>query len=146
LATLPLVVLGRSLEDTIPRSMGAGDRRASSEIVQLTVAEPYVELASQPASIRRGETKQFRFTARHKTPFEGEALVRLLGLPKGVTTKSTPRLKSDTTTVVFELTATDEALLGQAKGLNCEVVVSVAGQEITQRTGRGTLRIDPALQ
>jgi hypothetical protein len=146
LATLPLVVLGRSLEDTIPRSMGAGDRRASSEIVQLTVAEPYVELASQPASIRRGETKEFTFTANHKTPFEGEAFVRLLGLPKGVTTNSTPHLKSDTTTVVFELTATNEALLGQAKGLNCEVVVSVAGQEITQRTGRGTLRIDPALQ
>ena len=146
LATLPLVVLGRSLENTIPRSMGAGDRRASSEIVQLTVVEPYVELASQPASIRRGETKEFKFTARHKTPFEGEALVRLLGLPKGVTTKSTPRLKSDTTTVVFKLTATDEALLGQATGLNCEVVVSVAGQEITQRTGRGTLRIDPALR
>lgn len=146
LGTLPLVVLGRSLENTIPRSMGAGDRRASSEIVQLTVAEPFVELASQPASIRRGETKKFTFTAHHKTPFKGEALVRLLGLPKGVTTKSTPRLSSDTKTVVFELTATNEALLGQAIGLNCEVVVSVAGQEITQRTGRGMLRIDPALQ
>ncbi|MFT5409533.1 MAG: hypothetical protein ACI9NC_002258 [Verrucomicrobiales bacterium] len=140
----PLVVLGRSLEGVIPRSLGAGDRRTSSEIVTLTVAEPYVELASQPANLRRGERKAFAWTVKHKTPFEGEARVQLLGLPKGVSTiGDDPRLTKESNEVVFELEATGEALLGQVTGLGCEILVSVAGQEVAQRTGRGTLRIDP---
>lgn len=84
-------------------------------------------------------------SARHKTAFDGEARVKLLGLPKGVTSLNTPILKSDTAEIAFELAATDEALLGQTTDLNCEVIVSVDGQEITQRTGRGMLRIDPAV-
>jgi hypothetical protein len=139
-----LVVLGRSLENAIPRSLGAGDRRASSEIVKLTVAEPYIELASQPANLRRGERKAFVWKVKHKTPFEGEARVKLLGLPKGVSTiGDNPRLTSASSEVVFQLQATGEALLGQVTGLGCEVLVSVAGQQVAQRSGRGTLRIDP---
>ena len=81
---------------------------------------------------------------KHKTPFEGEARVKLLGLPKGVSTiGDNPRLTSASSEVVFQLQATGEALLGQVTGLGCEVLVSVAGQQVAQRSGRGTLRIDP---
>ena len=81
---------------------------------------------------------------RHHTPFQGEARVRLLGLPKGVrVVEPLPLLTKDSTNVTFELDATDAALLGQVTGLICEVSVSTGGRQIVQRTGRGTLRIDP---
>jgi len=36
-------------------------------------------------------------------------------------------------------------LLGAVNGLECELLVKVADQEIRQRAGKGTLRIDPRL-
>jgi hypothetical protein len=41
--------------------------------------------------------------------------------------------------------ATDEALLGPVSGLECELILKVSDQEIRQRAGKGTLRIDPRL-
>ena len=38
-----------------------------------------------------------------------------------------------------------EALLGAVSGLECEILVRAEGQEIRQRSGKGTLRIDPRL-
>ena len=45
----------------------------------------------------------------------------------------------------FDLEATSEALLGLVSGLECELTVHVGGQEIQQRSGRGSLRVDPKL-
>ncbi len=122
----------------------AGQIRVSSQIVELTVAEPFVELASQPESLRRGEQKRFAWTIQQKSPFEGQASVKLLGLPKGVrVVEPLPRITRESKELAFEIEATDEALLGAVGGLSCELTVLMAGQEIHQRTGKGTLRIDP---
>lgn len=126
--------------------LGAGRIRVSSEIVSLTVAEPFVELASQPDSLRRGERKRFAWSVKHKSPFEGEATVKLLGLPKGVRgIEPLPVIKKESHELAFDIEATDEALMGAVGGLSCEVTVHTGGQEIHQRTGSGTLRIDPRL-
>jgi len=122
----------------------AGQIRVSSEIVEITVAEPFVELASQPESLRRGEKKRFVWTIQHKSPFEGKATVKLLGLPKGVgVIEPLPVITRESKDLAFEIEATDEALLGAVGSLSCELTVLAAGQEIRQRTGKGTLRIDP---
>ena len=122
----------------------AGQIRVSSQIVELTVAEPFVELASQPESLRRGEKKRFSWTVQQKSPFEGQASVKLLGLPKGVrVVEPLPVITRESKELAFEIEATDEALLGAVGGLSCELTVRMAGQEIHQRTGNGTLRIDP---
>ncbi|HVX15241.1 MAG TPA: PPC domain-containing protein [Pirellulales bacterium] len=145
LEAMPLYVIGSTVRDDIDDFLGSGHRRVSSEIVRLEIAQPYLELASQPESIRRGERKAYTWNVRHHTPFEGEAHVTLLGLPKGVAVvEPSPVLTKDSQTVSFELTASGEALLGQSNGLTCEVKVPVGGQQIVQRTGRGALRIDPA--
>ena len=113
----------------------------------LTVAEPYVNLTSQPMSIRRGESKEFRWSIQQETPFDGKARVHLLGLPKGLSlVGDIPEVDSNTSEVSFLIKATEEALLGQVTGLGCEIVLHVDGQELTQRTGKGTLRIDPELK
>lgn len=142
----PFVVIGSTIHETINPFLGAGHIRVSSKIVSLTVSEPYVELASQPESVRRGEQKKFVWTVQHKTPFEGAARVKLLGLPKGVSVlEPLPALTKDSKEIAFEIEATEEALLGQVSGLSCEVIVPVGDQEIAQRAGSGSLRIDPAL-
>jgi hypothetical protein len=56
-----------------------------------------------------------------------------------------PVLKAGDQELVFEISATTEALLGQYKELGCEIVVNEGGQAIRQRTGKGILRVDPAI-
>jgi hypothetical protein len=122
----------------------AGQIRVSSQIIEITVAEPFLELASQPESLRRGEKKRFSWTIQQKSPFEGQAKAKLLGLPKGVRViEPLPVITRESKELAFEVEASDEALLGVVSGLSCEMTVLVAGQEIRQRTGKGTLRIDP---
>ncbi len=146
LGTLPLVVIGSTVNATIDPYLGAGHIRVSSKIVNLTVGEPYVKLTAAPQSVRRGERKKFIWSVQHKSPFEGEASVKLLGLPKGVSAiEPLPVMTKESKEIAFHLSATDEALLGQVTGLGCEVIVPVDGQVIRQRAGNGSLRIDPAL-
>jgi hypothetical protein len=96
--------------------------------------------------VRRSGRAEYRWAVIPKSPFEGEAVVNLLGLPKGVSVREPlPRVSALTKEVVFEIQATDEALLGPVTGLECEITVHAAGQEIRQRTGKGNLRIDPKL-
>lgn len=115
-------------------------------IVDLVVAQPFVELATPLESLRRGERKRYVWSVKSKSTFDGSATVKLLGLPKGVTQiGETPRITKETTQVAFEIEATDDALLGPVGGVACEVVLQASGQEIHQRSGNATLRIDPKL-
>jgi hypothetical protein len=123
--------------------LGAGRTRVSSDFIDITVAQPYVELKSDPVSVRRGESSRVIWKVDHKKPFAGAATTSLLGLPKGVTVTKSPTLKSGDAELIFEIAATGEALLGQYRELSCEIVVSESGQDIRQRTGKGILRVDP---
>ena len=147
LGSQPLVVTATSTQGfEAGWYFGAGRVRVSTEIVDITTAEPFVELASEPESVRRGERKRFTWTVRQKSPFEGNASVKLVGLPKGVSVvEPLPVITKESKDVAFEIEASDEALMGAVKGLACEVIVQAAGQEIHQRSGSGTLRIDPKL-
>jgi hypothetical protein len=147
LGSQPLVVTATTTEGLEHGwYLGAGRIRVSSEIATLAVAEPFVELASKPESVRRGEKKRFAWSVKHKSPFEGSASVKLLGLPKGVSVAGpAPVIDKESREIAFEVEATDDALMGSVGGLSCEVTVQAAGQEIHQRTGNGTLRIDPRL-
>ena len=144
LGSAPLVVAATTTQAPNHSYLGLGRVRVSSQIVNITVSEPFVALASEPESVRRGERKRFVWTVQHRSPFEGAAGVRLLGLPKGVSVvEPLPVITKESQEIVFEVEATDEALMGSVTGLSCEVTVLAAGQEIHQRSGKGTLRIDP---
>lgn len=146
LGALPLVVIGSTVNETVNPYLGAGHIRVSSEIVSLQVSEPYVELLAEAQSVRRGEQKAFIWKVQHKSSFAGTAQVKLLGLPKGVSVMEPwPVITNDSQEVHFQLSATNEALLGQVTGLSCEVIVSAGRDNTTQRTGNASLRIDPAL-
>ena len=125
--------------------LGAGRSRVSSSFIDLTIAEPYLILKNTPATVRRGERAQVRWAIEHRQTFAGEAEAILIGLPKGVSVVAAATLKSGQPELVFEITATSEALLGQYRELSCEIVVSEQGQSIRQRTGKGILRVDPMI-
>lgn len=140
----PIVISATTVRDDLDAYLGTGRIRVSSNFVSVDVAEPFVELVSQPEAVRRGERKEYVWSIQHKSPFEGTATVRLLGLPKGVNViEPYPVIDRESSHVRFQVEATDEALLGAVNGIGCELMVNVAGQEIRQRTGKGTLRIDP---
>jgi hypothetical protein len=144
LGPVPLVVTANTKERGDQTWHGDGQIRVSSRILKLVVAEPFVELASQPDSVRRGERKKMVWTVKHKTPFTGTAPVRLVGLPKGVELhEPMPVISSGTQEIAFDIEATDDALIGTSNGLTCELAVTQAGQVIRQRSGRGILRTDP---
>jgi hypothetical protein len=126
--------------------LGAGRIRTSAAFIDVTVAQPYIALKSNPTAVRRGEKAQVVWDIEHKKPFEGEAGATLLGLPKGVSVVNAPKLKAGDKKLVFEIAATGESLLGQYKELSCEITVTERGQQIRQRMGKGILRVDPALQ
>jgi hypothetical protein len=126
--------------------LGTGETRVSSQLLQINVAEPFAALASEPSSVRRGGSAPYRWAITPKSGFDGEAEVRLLGLPKGVSVIAPlPRITAASREVVFQLEASEEALLGLASGVECELTVRAADQEIRQRAGKGNLRIDPKL-
>lgn len=141
----PLSVIATTLRE-VNSYLGTGEVRVAAPVISLSIAEPYLTLSSEPASVRRSGRAQYRWSVTPKSPFEGEAVVNLLGLPKGVSVcEPLPRISALAKEVVFEIQASDEALLGPTTGLECEITVRAAGQEIRQRTGKGNLRIDPKL-
>lgn len=125
--------------------LGAGRTRASTSFIDLVIAAPYVVLKNHPTAVRRGGKAQVIWDVENKKPFEGEAEAILLGLPKGVSVVGTPKIKAGDPQLIFEIAASNEALMGQYKELTCEIVVKERGQEIRQRSGKGILRVDPAL-
>ncbi len=144
LATLPLVITGSTIHEVINPFLGSGHIRVSSEIVDLTVTQPYLQLAAEPQSIRRDSEGPLVWSVSHLTPFEGEATLTLHGLPKGVEVTSAPTVTPDSREAVFQLTVSPETLLGNITGIECEVTVMVDGAPVRQTAGQASLRIDPA--
>ena len=125
---------------------GAERVRVSSDVVVINVAEPFVALSTEPQSVRRGERVAYRWAVKQMRPFEGQATVRMLGLPVGLTAVGPePTIDKNSTEVAVELEARDEALLGLVSDLKCDVQFTVDGEKISLRTGSGKLRIDPRL-
>ncbi|MCA9044131.1 MAG: PPC domain-containing protein [Planctomycetaceae bacterium] len=128
-------------------SIGSERVRVSSEVVNIEVAEPFVSLASEPQSVRRGNKIAYRWSVKQVREFEGQASVHMIGLPVGMSVVGpAPSINKDSTEVSVELEATDDALLGLVSDLKCDIQFSVNGEEIHLRTGSGKLRIDPRLE
>ena len=144
LGPIPLVVTAYTKDRGEQGRTGDGQIRVSSKIVQLVRADAFVQFATEPDSVRRGERKKMTWKLTHKTPFEGTAPVRLVGMPKGVEVhEPLPSITRETQEIAFDIEATDDALIGFTKDIVCELTVTQAGQQIKQKSGQGVLRVDP---
>lgn len=123
---------------------GVGRVRVSTPFFKIDVADPHIDLKSQPVAVRRGQRGRVVWRVEHRRPFEGQATAELLGLPKGVRVVGSPaRLLPGQSELAFEIEVPQETLLGPYRELSCEVSLMESGQEIKQRLGRGVLRVDP---
>jgi hypothetical protein len=124
---------------------GFGRVRVSTPMTKLEVSEPYLSIDLKRSSVERGKRGEIVGVIKENKSLPGTATVNLLRLPKGVTlVGKAPEIKSGDKEVVFEVQASNDALLGLYKEIACEVVVTDKGQPIHQQTGSGVLRVDPA--
>jgi hypothetical protein len=137
LRTWKIVVNGAS-------GVASGPITVSSQLANLTIAEPFVSLAYPGASVEQGKEVDFAVNVTRNVDFPGEAQVTLLGLPNKVTTVA-KTITKDSTSLTFPIKTDPASPAGNHATLFCQVVVTQNGEPIVHNLGTGTLRIDVPL-
>jgi len=133
--TWPIVILA---EAPTPQ----GTVLVSSQIAQLTIAEPYLTLNLELAATEQKQSLVMLGKIEVTTPFEGQATAHLLGLPHGATGKPVT-FSADAKELLFPIEVAADAAIGKHQSLFCEVLVPYQGRQIRHRVAQGgTLRID----
>jgi len=133
--TWPIVILA---EAPTPQ----GTVLVSSQIAQLTIAEPYLTLNLELAATEQKQSLVMLGKIEVTTPFEGQATAQLLGLPHGATGKPVT-FSADAKELLFPIEVAADAAIGKHQSLFCEVLVPYQGRQIRHRVAQGgTLRID----
>jgi len=123
---------------------GQGEVWTSSGLVPLTVSRPFVAAHLDRASTVQGSPVAITCHFEQNMPFDGQATVRLMGLPEKVTAPDIQITSADTQ-AVFNVTTDPTATPGNHRDLFCQVTIVKNGVKIMAYTGAGgTLRIDPA--
>ena len=116
---------------------------ASSKLVTLEVAAPYVGLTINMAATEQGQPAEVVCKITPNTSWEGKAKLSLLGLPAKCSTADLEIDKS-ATEAVFKVATDKTSPTGQHKTLLCQLTVTQQGEPILHSLGRGgVLRIDP---
>ncbi len=137
LRTWKIVVNGAS-------GVASGPIMVSSQLANLTVANPYVGLAFQAASVDQGKEVDMAVKVAKAVDFPGEATVTLIGLPNKVTT-DVKKITKDSTDVLFHIKTDKISPAGNHASLFCQVVITQNGEPIVHNIGTGALRIDVPL-
>ncbi len=102
----------------------------SSQLANLTIADPYVGLAFQAASVDQGKEVDMAVKVAKAVDFPGEAQVTLIGLPNKVTT-DVKKITKDTT----DLRLPHQDRQGLAGRQSCEPVLP-GGDHAERRADR----------
>ncbi|HUY36016.1 MAG TPA: PPC domain-containing protein [Pirellulales bacterium] len=125
-------------------TVGNGRVLVSSQLANLEVAEPFVGFAFNAAAVEQGKETELVIKVTHAKPFEGEAVIELLGVPFEVT--SAPlKLTKDMGELVFKIKTSDKSPAGRHKTLLCRATIMANGEPVVHGLGAGELRIDVPL-
>ena len=114
----------------------------SSELVDLTVAEPYLHATIQMAAAEQGKPTQVLCKLEQKTHFDGKAKVKLLGLPPNATADDVEITSADQQ-VIIPVNTTEKTPVGSHSTLFARVTVMKDGSEIIHNLARGgVMRVD----
>jgi hypothetical protein len=121
-----------------------GTALVSSQLANLEVAAPYVQLAMQRAAVEQGQSTDLVCNLTVSHPFEGPAKIQLVGLPPKV---AAPELqaKKDTKDLVFKVSTDKASPAGTHKNIFCQAVIVENGEPILHNVGGTELRIDQPL-
>jgi hypothetical protein len=122
----------------------SGPVMVSSQMANLTVAEPFLGFAFQAAAVEQGQETDLAVTVNKARDFPGEAQVTLFGLPNKVTT-DVKTITKDSKDLVFHLKTDKTSPAGNHQNLFCQVVITQDGEPIMHSLGTGSLRIDVPL-
>jgi hypothetical protein len=123
-----------------------GTAYASTQLADLEVAPAFVSGKLAQTNTVVGNPVKFICSLDQKTPFEGRAEVKLMGLPAGVTAESKSITKDDKE-VVFDVNAATNAVKGMHRTVFVAMNLKLNGQQVTQTfASGGSLRIDPPRQ
>ena len=137
LRTWKIVVNGAS-------GVASGPIMVSSQLANLTIANPFVGLSFVAASVDQGKEVDMAVKVAKAVDFPGEAQVTLVGLPNKVTT-DVKKITKDTTDLAFHIKTDKVSPAGNHASLFCQVVITQNGEPIVHNIGTGTLRIDVPL-
>jgi hypothetical protein len=137
LRTWKIVVNGAS-------GVASGPIMVSSQLANLTIANPFVGLSFVAASVDQGKEVDMAVKVAKAVDFPGEAQVTLVGLPNKVTT-DVKKITKDTTDLMFHIKTDKVSPAGNHASLFCQVVITQNGEPIVHNIGTGTLRIDVPL-
>ncbi len=119
-----------------------GQLWVSSELVDLTIAEPYLLAQIQMGAAEQGKTASVLCKLDQKLPFEGKAKVKLMGLPPNATAEDAEITSADTQ-VIFPVTISDKTPANTHSTLFVRATVLKDGNEIVHNLARGgVLRVD----
>ena len=130
LRTWKIVVNGAS-------GVASGPIMVSSQLANLTIADPFVGLTFQAASVDQGKEVDMAVKVAKAVDFPGEAQVTLIGLPNKVTT-DVKKITKDTTDLVFHIKTDKVSPAGNHASLFCQVVITQNGEPIVHNIGTGT--------
>ena len=121
---------------------GQGTVWASSGLVSLTVAKPFISGHLERAAAVQGQAVTVTCQLDQNLPFDGKAHLRLLGLPPKVSAPDLDVTSADKQ-AAFNLTTDPTSPPGQHRDLFCEVTIEKNGVKMTANTAfGGVLRID----
>jgi hypothetical protein len=115
----------------------------SSDLVDLDVERPFVQMKIAMAATEQGKPCQVVCQLEQLKKFEGKARAQLVGLPPNATA-SDMQLSSEDQQLVFNVNTDPKTPVGQHGTLFCQVTVMHDGEPVIHNIGRGgVLRVDP---
>jgi hypothetical protein len=122
---------------------GKGPVWTSSQLFTLEVSPPLLAFAQERSAVEQGQPTSVFGKVVVNTPFAGEAVVKLIGLPAKVTAPD-QKITKDTKELSIPVT-TDKTSPAGKHGVYCQVIVVHNGETLYQAVGGGELRIDVPL-
>jgi hypothetical protein len=121
---------------------GKGPVWVSSQLFTLEIAPPYVQITMERSAVEQGKQTEIYCKVSTTTPFEGKAIVRLMGLPANTTA---PEMTIDKTTkeFAFPVMTKADSPVGIHRNLFCQVIIPQNGETVLHNLGNTELRIDP---
>lgn len=101
-----------------------GTLETCSPFTPVHVQDRWVDFTFQQAAVERGQTTQMVIEVKHNESYEGEATVKLLGLPPK-TTAEPVKMKAGDTQVTFEVKTEEGTPAGTHKSVYCIAEIPV---------------------
>ena len=114
----------------------------STKMCELEVAEPFVTAQLPRVAMEIGKSAQLVCKLNQLTPFEGEALAEIVGIPPNITIDTPKKFTKDTKELIFNIQTNEKSPIGKHRGMFCQVTITKNGEPIKSRAGNAVVQIN----